>query len=184
MAFDLKAPGALYKRLLRLYPQAFRERFGESMEQTFTDLCNERQRQTVPDRLIFLLWIFGETTLGMIKEHIQLITRGETMKSILRQLGPAALISFLLLLPFMILELVNNRNQGFPLALFVFMWLLPTAFIAVLVPVVRTARAGDSVTAKPITLFFRVAFLIVVATVWGWGFVYQLPCFLGVPNCD
>ena len=28
----------LYKRLLTLYPQGFRERFGECMQQTFNDL--------------------------------------------------------------------------------------------------------------------------------------------------
>jgi len=31
-----------YARLLRLYPRAFRERFGEGMAQTFHDLCRER----------------------------------------------------------------------------------------------------------------------------------------------
>ena len=31
-----------YARLLRLYPRPFRQRFGEPMAQTFTDLCRER----------------------------------------------------------------------------------------------------------------------------------------------
>src|SRR5678816_1102025 len=34
-----------YAKLLRLYPQAYRERFGESMEQTFNDICNERVKE-------------------------------------------------------------------------------------------------------------------------------------------
>ena len=35
----------LYKKLLTLYPRWFHEQLGESMEQTFNDLCNEK-RQT------------------------------------------------------------------------------------------------------------------------------------------
>src|SRR5258705_12330090 len=31
-----------YSKLLRLYPKAYRDRFGEPMEQTFNDLCHER----------------------------------------------------------------------------------------------------------------------------------------------
>jgi hypothetical protein len=31
----------LYKRLLSLYPQEFKERLGESMQQTFNDLYKE-----------------------------------------------------------------------------------------------------------------------------------------------
>jgi hypothetical protein len=44
MRADPKTVRALYKKLLGLYPRAFRERLGESMEQTFNDLCNERKQ--------------------------------------------------------------------------------------------------------------------------------------------
>jgi hypothetical protein len=33
----------LYAKLLRFYPESFRRRFAEGMEQTFHDLCRERQ---------------------------------------------------------------------------------------------------------------------------------------------
>jgi len=33
----------LYKKLLALYPQTFKEQLAESMEQTFRDLWNEKQ---------------------------------------------------------------------------------------------------------------------------------------------
>jgi len=36
---------ALYNRLLALYPRGFREQLGESMQQTFNDLCRERQAE-------------------------------------------------------------------------------------------------------------------------------------------
>ena len=60
---------ALYNRLLALYPHAFKERFRESMEQTFNDLYHERQ-QTGKGRLGFVLWTFAETATGIIKEHV------------------------------------------------------------------------------------------------------------------
>lgn len=109
-----------------------------------------------------------------------------TKKSIITDLGSAALISFLLVLPFMILEWVNHRNlhESFPIALFGFLWLLPMAFIVILMPTARTVRAGNGITANPFNLLFRVAFLTLIATVWGWGVIDQLPCFMGVPNCD
>jgi hypothetical protein len=67
--YDRNIVRALYNRLLALYPQAFKERFRESMEQTFNDLCNER-RQTGKGWLGFVLWTFAETATGIIKEHV------------------------------------------------------------------------------------------------------------------
>jgi hypothetical protein len=48
-----------YRKLLRLYPAPYYERFGESMEQTFGDLLHEEQP----------LSLFIETFIGIIKEH-------------------------------------------------------------------------------------------------------------------
>src|SRR5215207_7707917 len=62
----------LYKKLLTLYPQAFKEQLGESMEQTFNDLCNEQKEQAEYRGSGFVLWIFIETALGIIREHVLL----------------------------------------------------------------------------------------------------------------
>src|SRR5687768_5992681 len=123
MGYDQDVVRALYKRLLDLYPRAFRERFGESMEQTFNDLCKERGR-TAQGLIVFVLSTFVETTIGMLKEYLLVISQGDTMRRVLKSLGLSAIISLLLVLPFMILEWTNNRNphQEFPIALFVFMW--------------------------------------------------------------
>ena len=49
MQSDRASDGAIgryrrwYGRLLRLYPRPFRQRFGEPMAQTFTDLIRERR---------------------------------------------------------------------------------------------------------------------------------------------
>jgi hypothetical protein len=57
MTYDQETVRTLYKKLLTLYPRGFREQLGESMEQTFADLCNERKRQTQPGWFAFVLWI-------------------------------------------------------------------------------------------------------------------------------
>ncbi len=58
-----------YGRLLRLYPRPFRERFGEPMAQTFTDLCRER---TDANRglLGFALGTFAETSWHILRENM------------------------------------------------------------------------------------------------------------------
>ncbi len=69
-----------YAKLLRFYPKAHRERFGESMDQTFNDLCRERAKGG--KRLLsFVLWIFFETSAGIIRENMRLMIM---QKSIVR----------------------------------------------------------------------------------------------------
>jgi len=70
MAYDQETVRTLYKKLLSLYPRAFRERLGESMEQTFNDLCNERKQQTERGLFGFVLWMFIETSAGIVKENL------------------------------------------------------------------------------------------------------------------
>jgi len=235
----------LYKKLLAFYPRGFREQLGDSMEQTFNDLYNERKRQTERGLFSFVFWMFVETAVGIVREHVLLITEGVTMKTMLANprsaavisfilCSPAAIIllldainvnqnfwplpispeivlpgallllpvglivsgapirlpaiiSFLIMLPFMILEVINRRNfheEGFPFVLFGFLWLLSAVFIAILMPIVRNIRAGNNIMANPVFLFLRVVFLVIIAWEWGALVIDQLPCFLGVPNCD
>ena len=87
----------LYKKLLALYPRQFKEQMGESMEQTFNDLCNERKQQAEDRWSGFVLWIFVETIVGIVREHVLLITEGATMKNVLAIPRSAALISSILL---------------------------------------------------------------------------------------
>jgi hypothetical protein len=58
-----------YARLLRLYPGAFQDRFGEPMAQTFTDLARER---TDANRglLGFALGTFAETFAAVLRENM------------------------------------------------------------------------------------------------------------------
>lgn len=185
MVYDQNIVRTLYKRLLAFYPRVFREQLGESMEQTFNDLCNEK-RQTKKGLFAFVLWTFIETAIGIVQEHILLLTQRDFMKIFLTNLQSPALISTLLVLPFVILELVNRRNfnEDFPFVLFGFMWVLPVLFLVMLMTIVRNIRAGNSIMANPVGFLLRAAFLVLIAWMWGGILIDQMPCFLGVPNCD
>jgi hypothetical protein len=103
------------------------------------------------------------------------------MNNITKSLGAAALFAYL--------ELRHNTETSrnlihFPIPLFGMLWFLATVIIIIVASIVRTVRAGDSLLAHPVTLFFRLVFLALVAWLWGGLFIDQLPCFLGVPNCD
>ena len=175
----------LYKRLLSFYPKAFKEQLAESMEQTFSDLLDEK-RQTKRGVFGFVLWTFLETTGGILQEHILLMRQGDTMLTLLTNLRSPALISFVLILPFMIMEAVNRRNfnQSFPIPLFIILWLLPVLFILILMPIVKNVRAGNSIAGNAVILLIRVILLSFIVWMWVGIVIDQMPCFLGVPNCD
>jgi len=99
MAYDQNTVPALYKKLLALYPRVFRERLGESMEQTFNDLYNNRKWETERGWFGFMLWIFIETIIGMIREHLILLTEGNAMKNLFTNPRAAAITSCILCLP-------------------------------------------------------------------------------------
>lgn len=109
-------------------------------------------------------------------------------KTIISDLRTAALISLLVVLPFAALEVLNQTptRQSAPgvAMLFGLLWLLPVAFIVVLVRMVRAVRAGSGIMAKPGGLLLGVAFLALTAMLWGANLIDQMPCFMGVPNCD
>lgn len=135
----------LYRKLLSLYPRAFRERFGESMQQTFDDLYHERQSQTKHGMFGFVLWIFLETAVEIFRERLLIISKGDKMQATLVNLGSSTLVSFLLILPFMIMEVVNRRNfnEDFPLILFGGLWLNLVVLSLILLPIVRGWMAGS-----------------------------------------
>ena len=134
-----------YKKLLRLYPQGFREQFGESMEQTFNDLCTKRKQQAEYRWSGFVLWIFVETAVGIIREHVLLITEGAAMKNTLAIPRSAALISSILLaVAFIVAPLIylvgNLRDAIGPFSYAVADFLYGPVWAASLVALVYTLR--------------------------------------------
>jgi hypothetical protein len=75
-------------------------------------------------------------------------------------------------------------HERFPIVLFGVMWLLPLSFILIMRPVVRRLRADEGGVANPPGLWPRVAVSMLIAWLWIGLVVDQMPCFLGVPNCD
>lgn len=154
---DLDRARRLYGKLLRLYPRGFHGRFGESMEQTFSDLYNERR--AAGGGFGFIIWTFIETILGIVREHLAVNASGDVMQSILKTFGVSSLISFLLILPFGIMEVVNRRayNEDFPVVLFVALWLNMLVIMLILVPILmslsvvrnRLRRNGEMGDAAP-----------------------------------
>jgi hypothetical protein len=151
MVYDQSKVHALYKRLIAFYPREFREQLGESMEQTFNDLCNEK-RQTEQSLPGFVLWMFTETTIGIFREHLLLISSGVIMQTILKTLGSPALVSLLIIFPFVTMEVVNRRsfNEDFPFVLFFGLWLILFAISLILLPIVRAMRTGKHDIANPV----------------------------------
>jgi hypothetical protein len=105
-----------YAMLLRLYPQPFRERFGEGMAQTFHDLCQERKRAR-RGLFGFALWIFCETLVGIVKENTTHMPRlGKTMLRV--ALGALAA----LMVPLVASQFVEDWN--WPMGAFVRVYVL------------------------------------------------------------
>jgi len=74
------------------------------------------------------------------------------MQTIFKTLGLSALLSFLLILPFMIMEVVNRRNfnEDFPFMLFFVLWINLFAISLILLPIVRGKRTGNHDMANPV----------------------------------
>ena len=97
---------AWYGKLLRLYPVAFHERFGEGMEQTFRDLCRERQ-QAGRGVTGLAAWVYFETAAGIVKENGAYMT--EMQKTVVR----AAVVALVLLMaPVVGSQVVEGWNWG------------------------------------------------------------------------
>lgn len=70
LAIDrIKYYSELYKLLLRCSPRSFRERFGDGMRQTFTDLLRERAHEGHP-LIGYAFWMCAETSITIIKLNI------------------------------------------------------------------------------------------------------------------
>ena len=108
------------------------------------------------------------------------------MKNIFTNFILPAIVSSLLILPFVNLEWVNRQgfHEDFPVVLFALMWSLQTAFFVVLIQVLQSVRKGNRLMANPLDLFLKVSFLALAAWMWAGILMDQLPCFLGVLNCD
>lgn len=127
------------------------------------------------------------------------------MKTILTNPKSAAAIGFILALPYMAIlsllllgiepplgplePLLNNRDPDQPDVLGTFivlgaMLLSSVGFVVNLRPILRNARAGNSLTTNPINLLLAGVILFFIILFVAGIIVDQYPCWIGVPNCD
>ncbi|HEX6181521.1 MAG TPA: hypothetical protein VFZ47_09750 [Chitinophagaceae bacterium] len=97
-----------------------------------------------------------------------------------------AIISTIVILPFVVLELINQpaSHTDFPFALFVLLCFVPLVYCLILLPMLRPAPATDKKRPNVVGLFARLVILVSLGMMWIITMLDQMPCFLGVPNCD
>ncbi len=197
----------LYKKLVALYPKPFRERFGESMMQTFDDLWRERVKgpagaARTAGTFGFALRLCFNTCAGVIREHLFYFTQRNSMNEKISNSRRAAILSFILALPMTIMFFLFKFGIEPPFAswlddpdpdkpdvigsliVLVLALLLPVAFIIILRPIRQSIRAGSGLTASPLNLILAAGIFLIFASFVGHIVVDQYPCWMGVPNCD
>ena len=142
-----------YATLLRLYPRRFRERFSDEMAQTFHDMCLERQNAN-RGLFGFVLWIFFETSVGVIRENTTHMT--QLSKTMLR----VALVALgLLMVPLVASRVVPGWNWP------------PRAFVLVYVLFFATGMAYALIARKMGSWAYKagVGLALAAGFVLGWS---------------
>jgi hypothetical protein len=123
------------------------------------------------------------------------------MKAIIANPNYAAMVSFLLALPFMTLFLsfmlglepslgpldptfksINGHLGSFIVLGLLFLMLVGGLVSAI--PVVQGIKTGNGITAFPLNLLLSIVIFLFIAAFIGAIIADQYPCWVGVPNCD
>lgn len=149
MIFEQKKIKSLYRKLISLYPGEFRKRFGESMEQTFNDVCNEQKQVRGKISLGFVVSTFAETSVSVIEENLE---GANQMNYWLKTFGIAAIVSLLFTAVFFTVGTFFSDNPdlqpgnfSFPHWDFFRSWLILTL---VFTPIVSGLRNRESMSMK------------------------------------
>lgn len=171
------------------------------MEQTFNDLYREWQKERrLPGSV---LWMFVETSVGILREHALLWTQGDSMKTILSNPITAAIVSLILSLPLGLLFIIFNLDIK-PLTLLVTSWLtvngsdvnglgrlvligglflLPVAFVINVRPMLKKEGPQAKRTLHIVNLIVGVIILVIISVSWGGLLVEKIYCLQGI-RCD
>ena len=195
----------LYKKLLALYPQSFRERLGESMEQTFLDLSNEQKGGII--RGFVVLSLFVETAIGIGREHWLGFVEGDVMKNMFADSRSAAITSFILSLPLGLTyvtlmfniepaaKVLNNLftidgpqgemqiNMLGRIVIYGGLLLLPVSFALNLQPMLKGDRPEGKRRLYTINLIVGAVILLLILLTWGGLILEQIYCLQGI-RCD
>ena len=96
------------------------------------------------------------------------------------------LVSALLVAPFLVLQLVNRGTTrgDFPVALFLFMSLHALLIVLLVTPALRYLREERRPGALTLGHWAGLSLALLLGYAYATVISDQLPCFLGVPNCD
>lgn len=98
----------------------------------------------------------------------------------------AVVLATLLVSPFAALSATIGQlsYSGFPAALFAILWLAALAAVWTAAPTVRDLLAGRNPFSNPPAAALRLCAFLLVTIFWFNIVADQMPCFLGIPNCD
>ena len=107
------------------------------------------------------------------------------MNRIVINLKLPAFISLMIVLPLMVLEVVNRQNfpGSFPYPLFAILWITMLAFIVLIRSIVRSFHTGMP-NLPMVSLITTTVLVLALGFFWIGIVIDQMPCFLGVANCD
>ena len=129
----------------------------------------------------------GALTILIALPVVGLLINASTMRNRIFQVGnllAAAVGALILVAPLVILQRVNRGSSSdeFPTVLFVVIWLLAAIFIGTLLPMYTSLRAESKW--NPATFALGAVVLVIAGSLWFSIVNDQMPCFMGVPNCD
>lgn len=96
------------------------------------------------------------------------------------------LLGLLAMLPFMIMEVVNLGRipDPFPFAIFLYLWLMFALLIMSLSAILHLAKSKLNRKERFPALLLNALVIVFCAISIITLLVDQMPCFLGLPNCD
>lgn len=101
------------------------------------------------------------------------------------RLKSAIIFGSIAVLPLLVLEWMNQpvSFRDFPYLLFLVLWAIPSLFWLALSAVAHSLKAERWF---PPSLGFWLSLFIALILAWAWISILsdQMPCFLGIPNCD
>lgn len=102
------------------------------------------------------------------------------------RLAAPVFISSTLVIPLVVLQWMNRRafHEDFPFVLFAFMSVHALFIVLLVTPALRQLQLERRLGALKFHHWAGLAVAAVLISVYAEVVVDQLPCFLGVPNCD
>ena len=115
-----------------------------------------------------------------------MMTQDQASSGVLKLFVTSLLISATLVAPFIVLQWANRRafHEDFPFVLFTFMSLHSLLIILLLAPALRRLRSERNLKALKLGHWAGLVLSAFLTCAYANVVIDQLPCFLGVPNCD